>query len=46
MQANRQLFQKQLICEYIAYFGQQPSNVLQWAEKPDEILDKIDRMTK
>lgn len=36
----------QLICEYIAYFGQKPSNVLQWAEKPDEILEMIDRMTK
>ena len=34
----------QLMCEYISYFGQQPDNVIQWAEKPDEILDKIDRM--
>lgn len=34
----------QLICEYISYFGQQPDNVIQWAEKPDEILNKIDRM--
>lgn len=35
-----------LIFDYIDYFGQQPSNVLQWAEKPDEILNMIDRMTK
>ena len=34
----------QLICEYIGYMGQQPDNVIQWAEKPDEILNKIDGM--
>lgn len=33
-----------LICEYINYMGQQPNNVIQWAEKPDEILDKIDKL--
>ena len=32
----------QLICEYIGYMGQQPDNVIQWAEKPDEVLNKID----
>lgn len=31
-----------LICEYIGYMGQNPSNVTQWVEKPDGILDKID----
>ena len=35
----------QLICDYISYFGQQPNNVIQWAEKPDELLTKIDGMT-
>ena len=34
----------QLICDYISYFGQQPNDVIQWAEKPDEILDKIDKL--
>ena len=33
-----------LICEYIGYFGLQPDNVIQWAEKPDEILNKIDNI--
>ena len=32
----------QLLCDYISYFGQQPDNVIQWAERPDEILNKID----
>ena len=32
----------QLICEYVSYMGQQPDNVIQWAEKPDGVLDKID----
>ena len=32
----------QLICDYISYFGQQPNNVIQWAEKPDEVMKKID----
>lgn len=32
----------QLICEYISYMGQQPDNVIKWAEKPDGVLDKID----
>ena len=35
----------QLICKYISYMGQQPNNVLGWAEKPDEILNKIDNLT-
>ena len=34
----------QLICDYIGYLGQQPDNVIQWAERPDEILNKIDRI--
>lgn len=33
-----------LICEYINYMGQQPNNVIRWAEKPDEILDMIDNL--
>ena len=32
----------QLICEYIGYIGQDPDNVIQWVEKPDEVLNKID----
>jgi hypothetical protein len=32
----------QLICEYINYMGQQPDNVILCAEKPDEVLKKID----
>ena len=36
----------QLICGYISYFGQQPGKVIMLAEKPDEILAKIDGMTK
>lgn len=32
----------QLICDYIYYMGQQPENVIQWSEKPDDILNKID----
>ena len=36
----------QLICDYIGYFGQKPDNVIHWAEKPDEILVLIDKMTK
>ena len=36
----------QLICDYISYFGQQPGDVIQWAEKPDDILAKIDHITK
>jgi hypothetical protein len=32
----------QLIREYINYLGQNPDNVIQWAERPDEVLDKID----
>lgn len=31
-----------LIREYIAYFGIQPDDVLAWAERPDELLNKID----
>ena len=34
----------QLICDYIAYLGQNPQNVIQWAEKPDSIIRKIDAM--
>lgn len=34
----------QLICEYIGYMGQQPDNVIQWAEKPDEVLNIIDNI--
>lgn len=34
----------QLICDYIGYLGQQPDNVIQWAERPDEILNIIDRI--
>ena len=33
-----------LICDYISYMGQNPDTVIQWAEKPDEILNKIDHM--
>lgn len=36
----------QLICDYISYMGQQPDNVIQWAERPDEILNKIDKNRK
>ena len=32
----------QLLCDYISYFGQKSDDVIQWAEKPDEILDRID----
>jgi hypothetical protein len=32
----------QLICDYISYFGQKPNKVINWAEKPDTILKKID----
>lgn len=32
----------QLICEYIDSLGQQPDDVILWAEKPDEVLKKID----
>ena len=34
----------QLICEYIGYMGQQPEDVISWAEKPDKYLDAIDNM--
>ena len=34
----------QLICDYISYFGLRPNDVIQWAETPDEILKKIDRV--
>ena len=34
-----------LIHDYISYFGQQPDNVIQWAEKPDDVLNQIDKMT-
>ena len=33
-----------LIREYISYMGQNPDDVIQWAEKPDELLTKIDRI--
>ncbi len=32
----------QLIRDYISYMGQNPDNVVQWAEIPDEMLDRID----
>lgn len=34
----------QLICDYINYMGIPSSNVLSWTEKPDNILNKIDKM--
>ena len=34
----------QLIRDYISYMGQHPDNVIQWTEKPDEVLDKIDKL--
>ena len=34
----------ELICEYIGYMGQQPDDVISWAEKPDKFLDAIDNM--
>ncbi|MBQ8867540.1 MAG: Abi family protein [Bacteroidaceae bacterium] len=36
----------QLICDYISYMGFQPENVLNWAEKPDGILDRIDKLVE
>ncbi|MBR1934304.1 MAG: Abi family protein [Prevotella sp.] len=33
-----------LICEYISYMGQQPDDVISWAEKPDKFLDAIDKI--
>lgn len=35
-----------LICDYISYFGQQYNDVISWAETPDVILDKIEKLTK
>ena len=35
----------QLICDYISYFGQSSKDVVSWAERPDSMLDLIDRMT-
>ena len=34
----------QLIRDYISYMGQHPDNVIQWTEKPDEVLDMIDKL--
>lgn len=34
----------QLISDYISYMGQHPNNVIQWTERPDEVLDKIDKL--
>lgn len=34
----------QLICNYISYLGQQPNNVIQWIERPDDILNRIDKL--
>ena len=34
----------QLILDYITYMGQNPNNVIQWTEKPDDILDQIDHV--
>lgn len=36
----------QLICEYVSYFGQQSGSVLQLAETPDVIMDKIEKLAK
>jgi hypothetical protein len=36
----------QLICDYIGYFGQNPNDVISWAETPDFILDKIEKLSK
>jgi hypothetical protein len=36
----------QLICDYIGYFGQNPNDVISWAETPDFILDKIEKLAK
>ena len=33
-----------LICEYISYMGQQPDDVISWAEKPEKFLNAIDKM--
>ena len=35
----------QLICDYIFYLGQPSDDVVSWAEKPDSILNLIDKMT-
>ena len=34
----------QLLCDYIEYMGQHPLDVIQWAEKPDDIIHKIDAL--
>lgn len=34
----------ELIREYISYLGQKPEDIINWAEKPDVILDKIDKI--
>lgn len=34
----------QLICDYIAYMGQTPLEVISWAERPDAIIEKIESM--
>ena len=34
----------ELICEYISYTGQQPDDVISWAEKPDKFLNAIDKI--
>ena len=33
-----------LISEYIRYMGQKPDKVMEWAEKPDDILNRIDNL--
>lgn len=35
----------QLMCDYIFYLGQPSDDVVSWAEKPDSILNLIDKMT-
>lgn len=34
----------QLILDYITYMGQNPNDVIQWTEKPDDILELIDHV--
>ena len=36
----------QLIRDYILYLGYEPKEVLWWAEKPDAIIEKIEKMNR
>lgn len=36
----------QLICNYINYLGFYPQDVLSWAERPDDVLNKIDKLVQ